>query len=327
MNRAPPNAWLPPIANTTEGRLRRVGIELEFAGITHTETTDVVAAWAEQPAKYHSLVEAVVEHDSLGEFEIEVDWRYLKQLAQEQQIAEGSEGWVKLLREAARLIVPIEVVAPPIALDQLPQLEFLIDKLRQAGAQGTRDSPISAYGLHINAEIPALTAEVVTPYIQAFVLMQWWLVEKHQVDLTRRLSTYIGLYPDAYVNLVLGYTRAPSMDRLVEDYFQHNPTRNRALDMWPLFAECAPDKVEDLMHEPLIKPRPAFHYRLPNCDIDEPHWRLWNEWQAWLALEKLASDADGLRRLIDKYFSVKRPWLGVNKHRWTKIIEQWLING
>ncbi len=324
MTPTPANAWLPPTPENSHGRVRTVGIELEFSGINHTEATEAVARWAGRAADYESLVESAVEHDVLGKFQVEVDWRYLKQAAHEQQISETSENWVKFLRQAARLLVPVEVITPPIAATELPQLEQLIDALRATGAEGTGESPIAAYGLHINTEIPALTAEVLTPYIQSFALLQWWLMERHQVDITRRLTTYIDPYPDHYLNLVLAYRHTPTMDQLLDDYFAHNPTRNRALDLWPLFAEYAPQRVEALMHEPLIKPRPAFHYRLPNCDIDRPDWSLWNEWQSWLALERLATNHKRRQQLTEQFFTAQRPWLGVNKQRWVATVEQFM---
>ena len=318
------DAWLPPIVNNSQGKARTVGIELEFTGLSHGRTTEVLAGWASQKATHRSLVEARVLHEPLGEFAVEVDWRYLKETAQEQQITEGSEAWVRLLREAARLIVPVEVIGPPIAIRDLPQLESLVQCLRQAGAQGTGDSPIAAYGLHINPEVPELSADAVTPYLQAFALLQWWLVARHQVDMTRRLSTYVHLYSEDYLDKVLRYQVPPTMERLLDDYFEHNPTRNRALDLWPLFAEYAPDRVKELMDEPLIKARPTFHYRLPNCEIDRPTWRLEDEWNAWLVVEKLAADTDSLQQMTSRYFSAKRPLLGINKRHWIKSMDEWV---
>lgn len=316
--------WLPPITTNADGRPRTVGIELEFSGITHAQTTNAVAAWTGQTAEYQSLVEATVHHPELGKFEIEVDWRYLKEAAQEQQITEGSDNWVKLLRQVARLVVPVEVVAPPITLSQLPLLEGLITQLRTAGAQGTGESPLAAYGLHLNPEVPALSSAAITPYLQAFVLLQWWLEERHHVDMTRRLSPYVHLYPEAFMDVVLSYRQPPCMDHLLQDYFAHNPTRNRALDLWPIFAEYAPERVETLMHEPLIKARPTFHYRLPNCEVDRPDWQLWHEWERWLVVERLAADADSLRHLTERFFSLKRPLLGVSKSHWIDVVTQWL---
>lgn len=46
----------------------------------------------------------------------------------------------------------------------------------------------------------------------------------------------------------------------------------------------------------LVKARPAYHYRLPNCLIDEPDWRLAREWNTWVAVERLAADAPAAGR-------------------------------
>jgi hypothetical protein len=44
----------------------------------------------------------------------------------------------------------------------------------------------------------------------------------------------------------------------------------------------------------LIKPRPAWHYRLPNCLIDDPEWSLARPWSEWVTIERLAADPDRL---------------------------------
>lgn len=314
--------WQPPIANTTAGVPRRVGVELEFSGLSFGATARAVADWAGTEPDYQSLVEAKIEHPQLGIFGIEVDWLYLQEQAREQKVAEGSDSWVKLLRQAARLTVPVEVVAPPVAVADLPQLELLIRHLRAAGATGT-DSPIAAFGLQFNPEVPALTSEAITPYIRAFALMEWWLVKQHEVDITRRLSPYVDTWPEHYLDRVLNYHSPPSMEQLLQDYFDHNPTRNRALDLWPLFAEYAPERVEELMHEPHIKARPTFHYRLPNCAIDRPDWQLWHEWRVWLTVERLATEPEAVEQLASDFYRCKRPWLGVSKHQWIERIDTW----
>jgi hypothetical protein len=58
------------------------------------------------------------------------------------------------------------------------------------------------------------------------------------------------------------------------------------------------DRVED---KHLVKPRPAFHYRLPNCLIDEPDWTLAREWNTWVTVEQLASDPERIRTMSREY--------------------------
>jgi hypothetical protein len=47
----------------------------------------------------------------------------------------------------------------------------------------------------------------------------------------------------------------------------------------------------------LVKPRPTFHYRLPDCRIDEPGWRPSVDWNRWVAVERLAEDPERLGEL------------------------------
>ena len=49
----------------------------------------------------------------------------------------------------------------------------------------------------------------------------------------------------------------------------------------------------------LISPRPTYHYRLPDCRIDEPHWSLALEWNRWVRIEEIAGDADLIAALCE----------------------------
>ena len=64
-------------------------------------------------------------------------------------------------------------------------------------------------------------------------------------------------------------------DRLIDDYVRFNPTRNRPLDMLPVLACLDRERTLAAVEDPhLTKPRPAFHYRMPNSLLDEPDWRV-----------------------------------------------------
>jgi hypothetical protein len=67
------------------------------------------------------------------------------------------------------------------------------------------------------------------------------------------------------------------------------------LDRGKVFAAVNPDERK------LIRGRPAFHYRLPDCKVNVPGWRVADPWNQWIYVEKVASN-DALREeLIDAW--------------------------
>ncbi len=195
--------------------------------------------------------------------------------------------------------------------------------LRQAGAQGTDNSLVAAFGVHINAEIASLDAHHINAYIKAFAMLQWWLVQAHDVNISRRLTPYIDLYPDAYL-LEVAAAKAPSIDNIIDSYLQANPTRNRALDMLPMFAEIDSDRVKNVIDDPRIKARPTFHYRLPNCEIDKDNWSLAQPWNLWAVVEEVANSGEALNELCQLFVNSERIILGVDRNLWVERVDAWL---
>ena len=114
------------------------------------------------------------------------------------------------------------------------------------------------------------------------------------------------------------------MDTLFDEYLTHNPTRNRALDMLPTLAEIDHDRVFAVVNDPKIKTRPAFHYRLPNCLIDQPDWSLKQVWDIWIVVEKLANNTSALNELSEAFISQKSSWFGGRRLNWMEHINTWL---
>jgi hypothetical protein len=138
------------------------------------------------------------------------------------------------------------------------------------------------------------------------------------MDPARRALRFATAYPLAYRRLLFAPDYAPDMPALISDYLRHNPTRNRGLDLLPLFAHLDPLRVRAAVHDPRIKSRPTFHFRLPNSQVGTPGWRISDEWRVWLEVERLASD----RRLVsaaaaEAHRSLDRSWRG----RWQRWIE------
>ena len=312
----------PSISRTRQGTLRQVGFELEFTGLDLDQTARVVATVLDGTRIRESAADSVVTVPELGEFTVELDWEFLKKQAARQ--AESPTGdWVDLLSQAVAWLVPMEVVCPPIDVSEMQRLNPLVTALRRAGARGTKDSMIAAYGVHINAEVPCLDPMVLHAYLRSFALLQWWLVEAHEVDMARRISPYVDLYSEAYLQILFSRD-TPDMRQITADYLAHNPSRNRALDLLPVLACVEPDMVQHAVSDPKIKPRPAFHYRLPNCQIDRPDWSLARPWNLWWVVEELAQRPEVLNMMQERFLSLQRPLIGVNRSDWTAWMDQWI---
>ncbi|SDK56455.1 amidoligase family protein [Microbulbifer yueqingensis] len=313
---------MPPQTTAESGEVRRVGFELEFSGVTLEQAGQAVQSAAGGELKPESVAELTLDAD-LGRFNIEVDWDFLKRTAADAGGEGGDDRWLELLSRTAALVVPLEVVCPPVPLDRLEELHPLVEALRDAGATGTEESLIAAYGVHINAEIPRLNAPTLAAYLRAFALLQWWLLEAHEVDPARRISPYIDLFPEAYIRQLLARVE-PTMDQLFSDYLEHNASRNRALDLLPLLAHIDEERVRRAIDDPRIKPRPAFHYRLPNCQIEKAGWSLALSWNIWCVVERLANQPAELEQLGDAFLEQADGLLGINRFRWTGFVSEWL---
>ncbi|NNL10504.1 MAG: amidoligase family protein, partial [Pseudomonadales bacterium] len=147
-----------------------------------------------------------------------------------------------------------------------------------------------AFGVHLNPELPALDAGTIVNYLRAYFVLYDWIAGQERVDTARKITPYIDHFEKSYIKLVIDPGYAPSVEALIDDYIEHNPTRNRSLDMLPLFAHLDEPRVRAAIDDDRIKARPTFHYRLPNCDIDSPDWNIDLPWSLWLEVEKLACD-------------------------------------
>jgi len=313
----------PPVVRNNSGAPRTVGFELEFSGITLDETVAALQSALGGELRSETAAERVVRIDALGDFNVELDWAYLKRKASETGKGAEDGEWLGQLSRAAALLVPLEVVCPPIPVTDLSALDPMVAALRKAGAVGTEESLLAAYGVHINTEIPRLDADTLFIYLRAFAVLQWWLVDAHEVDPTRKVSPYIDLYPEAYLKRLLSRSES-TMDEIFADYLEHNASRNRALDLLPLLVEVDEQRVRRAVDDPKIKSRPTFHYRLPNCQIEHPDWSLAGPWNTWCVVERLAERNDDLDDLSAEFLAADRPLLGVGRSDWVRFIDQWL---
>ncbi len=295
-----------PWGQTPAGQTRRIGLELELTGIRPHQMAEAITATLGGKVERESAFLTWVRDTEFGDFGVELDASILRDRRYQEQLAELGldigEGEARdniedVLSRLAGLVVPLELVGPPVPWTEFYRLDEIRRRLHEAGAKGTHSSPLYAFGLQLNIEAASLEPEHLLAMLKAFLLRYDWLLERSDLDLARRISPYVQPYPEDYIVHVLQRDYRPEISTLIDDFLHFTPTRNRPLDLLPLFAHIDEDRVMAApVEKDLIKPRPAFHYRLPNCLIDEPDWTLAEAWNDWVAVERLAFDRSALER-------------------------------
>ncbi|MBT8096378.1 MAG: amidoligase family protein [Woeseia sp.] len=320
---------MPPHTETADGEPRRIGVELEMIGPGVDDVSDIVVRQIGGKLDIESRYEHFVRGDDAGDWGIELDYAYLKERGREDEAEDELQGIIEdaaesLLRVGAEAVVPVEVVSPPLPFSRLTDIQQLIVKLRDAGAKGSGAGLTYAFGMQFNPELPGLDAKTVVSYLKAFFCLYDWLMQQSEVDMTRRLSGYSASFPGTYVRKVVDPDYWPDQDSMIDDYLEENPTRNRALDMLPLFLHLDKDRLRDVVDDPRVKPRPTLHYRLPNCEIDRPDWGVHVAWNDWLQVEELADDQDRLQEICAAYIEWFDKPIARIFDNWAEEVTQWM---
>jgi hypothetical protein len=292
---------MPPRTTTADGRVRKVGVEVEFAGLSVAEASELVRGLYGGAPHEKNRFTTELAGTSLGDFRIEIDSMPLKRqgykaFLEKVHAGETVTDIVEDVMEAViRTWVPTEIVTAPIELQRLSELEPLRWALLREDAEGTKKSILYGFGFQLNPELPSLEAEPMCRYLRAFIALYDWLLAVIDVDTTRAYSPFVDAFPAAYREKILTPGYAPDLDTFIGDYLEHSPTRNRPLDMLPAFATLQKERVLAVAKErDQVKPRPTFHYRLPNCLVDEASWSFALEWNRWVEVERLAEDRERL---------------------------------
>lgn len=294
-----------PQPKTAEGEPRRVGVELEFGGIDEMAAARIVARRfggeivdAEEPGL--ALVKA-----EAGKFEVYLDTS-LRKRPQTRAIA-----------EMARSLIPVEIVAPPIPVADLPKIDAVVADLREAGAKGTDDSVLLGFGMHLNVQVASLDAAGIGPVLRAFLLLEDWLRQADPIDPSRRMLPFVDPFDRAFITEAARDGAGWDLDAIFDAYLRHVKTRNRALDLLPVLKFIDEDRVLKAVGEHMkIGARPAFHYRLPDCRVDDPRWSVAHEWARWTLVEEVAADPGTLDALSEAWLKHWESWSTVRGDWW-----------
>lgn len=313
-----------------DGHPRRVGFELEFAGLSPEGAAGAIQEAFGGEVQSDSRFVKRVTGTAWGDFTVELDARVLKQRSYRNLLSQMGfdlddrtlDSLDEQVLRLASAVVPVEVVSPPLPVAEAGQIESLREALRRRLAQGTRAGLVYAFGLHLNPELPELDVDTIRSTLQAYLLLLPWLKWRDDTDAVRRLTPFIQDFPGDYVRRLLRPGYRPGLSAFIDEFLAYNTTRNRSLDLMPLLTHLDPGRVRRALPEdPLTQARPTWHYRLPNCLVDDPAWRIARPWGDWLMVERLAGDPQGLEALMADWWA---RGFSLTEHRWIQHVDRCL---
>lgn len=328
---------IPSVTQNNQGAERRAGFEFEVGNVAIEKAATVLHQALGGKIEKISPYEFHIRELELGDLKIERDANLLTSLKYREWLQDlgvdfspgsDAERLEQEVDKLSRWLIPCEIVTSPVPFSKFDQLHQLVQVLEDVGAEGTQKSLYYAFGLHINPETPSLDVDTLVAYVQSFLLMTDWIIDTSSTDFSRRFFTkYIDPFPSEYAELLLDNSYRPSLSQFIDDYLEHNPTRNRALDMLPIFYELDKERLMKGLPEEqreLVKGRPAFHYRLPDCRVGAKDWNVATEWNRWVLIERLAEHHDARNELIEKWQAEQDSFSLSHKSNWVKTIARFL---
>ncbi|MDR9419246.1 amidoligase family protein [Gracilimonas sp.] len=323
----------PPKIFNQDGTERSVGFEFEFTGVEMQDAAEMVANLYGGNVEQISGYEYKVRESEFGDFSLELDAslflnkkyeKVLKSVGLDVDKLKNKDKLEDTLRDMASTVVPFEIITPPISIGKLDRLNTLVEELRTWKAKGTGSSFFYAFGLHLNPEIPEPTAECLLRHLKAYVMLDAWIRKDGDINISRKLTPYINEYEMDYIRYILREEYQPDLETLIRDYFKFKNSRNRPLDLLPAFMFLKKELTTELMKKELTSARPTFHYRLPNCSIEEESWSLAEEWNRWVLVEKLAFNEKDLNRYARAFLNMDDKSVFGIKKKWIRLMDRWV---
>ncbi len=277
-----------------EGKPRRVGVEVEFMGLSARSAARALAhdlggfIEVEDPHAFRVL------GTRLGDLRVETDLRYTHPQRHPKlaiRLGARAAAWLGTLVSP---LVPRELVTAPLPIARLSEVDEAIASLRSAGASGSGAVALDSLSLHFNIDPPSLDAATITAFLKAFLSAEERLRQETAGRSLRLTRVLPPSYPIAYRDRVLAPDYWPDLRTLTADYLNSNPTRKRAFDLLPLLAYLDEKQVRQTLPYEKIGPRPVFHFRLPQAHVGDHNWSILQDWERWVSVENLALEQRAL---------------------------------
>lgn len=281
-----------PRSTDSDGNPRLTGVEIEFSGLDADRVAEIATETLGGSAEQQDDHAWQVTGSRIGKLDIYLDTalRYA-----------DSSPIKRIGLDIGKEVIPIEIVSEPLDLDGLAALDELRAALRVAGAEGTRSGLAYGFGVHLNPSIASADGPGIFNVLLAYGLIEPWMREAHPIDFSRRILPFTDPYPTKLIDRLCeeGFV---GPERAMEIYLETAQSRNYGLDMLPIFAWMDEDKVKAALgDDSAVSARPAFHFRLPDCRIDEEDWSLRHEWDRWRLVERVATHEGLLARLMREW--------------------------
>lgn len=290
---------------------RRIGVEIEFAGLDVAETAALVAGLWGGEVRAVGARSYRVEGGRLGDVKVELDISLHK-------------AWIEdLAAQALGELVPVEIVTAPLGQEQLPDLTQLVAALSGSGGMGTQARLGFGFGVHLNPELPPGGAQTLVSIVRAYGLLEDWLRGSAPLDPARRALPFVNRWPAALVDALADQARWAVSD-LAQLYAMLAPARGFGLDLLPAFEHLCPEALSAVPQGQLKGGRPTFHYRLAESRLGDPDWSLAYEWNRWVLVERVAADASLLAQLATGW-QAHRDQVLRRRQDWGAVCEDLLV--
>lgn len=288
-----------------DGEMRACGFEIEFGGLNADEAAAAVQSLVGGTVHTRG-VKVTLRDTELGKIEIYPDSAFASKLE--------TYGLMPLVTG----VVPIELVTEPLHEDQLGRFAELCDVLSHAGATGTREGVFLGYGLHLNIALTSEDAADMARIATAFALMDDSWRAAGAVDVSRRLTPFVSAFPRKFIDWLVENPE-PSLEALRDAVLTYSATRNRALDLLPALAALS--DCDELVPGEKLKPRPAFHTRIPDARLGDERWSVAVEWNRWVIVERVANHPKLMAALRTAWRQHRAAWFKLRTH-WPQTFER-----
>lgn len=146
--------------------------------------------------------------------------------------------------------------------------------------------------------------------MQAYALIEPWLRSGEPMTAARRMLPFTDPWPRSLRrDLIEHAPETAEFAALIDLYLEHAPSRNFGLDMLPLWRHLDSPRVSAVIGDTAPAARPTYHFRLPTSRIDEPGWKVSDEWAKWQLVEDIAADRHQLDQLRRAWRDSGPGWL------------------